>query len=180
MEGWAVQGEGERAGEMGRRRDGLNGGACCCWKVVLEACMRLGVETLTNFRTCVREELMLIVKLPVGWAHWILCFFLFGCGHGISTRQASMPSVTTAATPAARQTPTQTNQGYNNNLTFACGSKGMSADFVTGNCISRSGSQVNPLNLYPPFQAPVPKPSNSELILRCQGRGVDFVTGRCM
>ncbi len=142
------------------------------------------LRPLANFGTYVREEATLIVKLPIGWAHLLLlCFFLFGCGHGInssSTRQASAPSVIPAATPAAKQTPTQTKQDYDNNLTFACGSKGMSADFVTGNCISRSGNQVNPLNLHPPFQAPVPRPPNNELILRCQGRGVDLVTGRCM
>ena len=68
----------------------------------------------------------------------------------------------------------------NNDLVFICGSKGMGVDFVTGNCVATSGGQVNPLNLYPPFQAPLPKQSPSDMIMRCQGRAVDFVTGRCM
>lgn len=66
------------------------------------------------------------------------------------------------------------------NLVTACGAKGMVPDFVTGNCVSPSGRQVNPANLYPAFQSPMPEPSPGELIMRCQGRGVDFVTGRCM
>jgi hypothetical protein len=68
----------------------------------------------------------------------------------------------------------------NNDLVFICGSKGMSVNFVTGACVTSSGQQVNPLNLYPPFQAPMPKGQPSDMIMRCQGRAVDFVTGRCM
>ncbi len=68
----------------------------------------------------------------------------------------------------------------NGNLAAACGAKGMAADFVTGNCVSPSGRQVNPANLYQPFQSPMPEPSPGELIMRCEGRAVDFVTGRCM
>lgn len=66
------------------------------------------------------------------------------------------------------------------NLVTACGAKGMVPDFVTGNCVSSSGRQVNPANLYPPFHSPMPEPSPGELIMRCEGRAVDFVTGRCM
>lgn len=82
--------------------------------------------------------------------------------------------------PPLPNRPVSRTEDRNSKLVFACGSKGMSADFATGNCISPTGNQVNPLNLYPPFQAPVLKPSSGELILRCQGRAVDFVTGRCL
>ena len=51
--------------------------------------------------------------------------------------------------------------------------------FVTGNCVPSSGSQVNPYNLYHPSQAPLPKQTPGEMILRCPG-GVDFVTGQCI
>jgi hypothetical protein len=69
-----------------------------------------------------------------------------------------------------------------NDLINACGSKGLMADFVTGNCVSPQGSQINPRNLYQPFAVPLPKPDPNELIMRCgaQGRSADFVTGRCM
>ena len=69
-----------------------------------------------------------------------------------------------------------------NDLINACGSKGLVADFVTGNCISPQGREINPRNLYQPFAAPLPKPDPNELIMRCgaQGRSADFVTGRCM
>jgi hypothetical protein len=78
------------------------------------------------------------------------------------------------------QTPRPEPSDREGDLIFACGSKGLAADFVTGNCVSSSGRQVNPFNLYPPFQTPLPQPSPSELIMRCAGRAVDFVTGQCM
>ncbi len=67
-------------------------------------------------------------------------------------------------------------------LVYACGSKGFSVNFVTGNCIGAGGREVNPHNLYPPFMAPLPNPDPNELIQRCGalGRAADFVTGRCM
>jgi hypothetical protein len=67
-------------------------------------------------------------------------------------------------------------------LIRACGSKGLVANFVTGNCVSPQGREINPRNLYLPFAAPLPKPDPNELIMRCgaQGRVADFVTGRCM
>lgn len=69
----------------------------------------------------------------------------------------------------------------NNDLIFICGSQGMGVDFVTGNCTGTGGSQVNPYDLYPPFQSPFPTPPNpNDAIMRCQGKAVDFVTGRCM
>lgn len=67
-----------------------------------------------------------------------------------------------------------------NDLVFVCGSAGMGVDFVTGNCVSSRGNQVNPYNLYPPFMAPLPRPSPSDTIMRCRGRAVDFVTSCCM
>lgn len=91
----------------------------------------------------------------------------------IKERQASKPA-------RSLQTPRPEPSDREGDLIFACGSKGLGADFVTGNCVSTSGRQVNPFNLYPPFQIPLPQPSPSELILRCAGRAVDFVTGRCM
>lgn len=67
-------------------------------------------------------------------------------------------------------------------LVYACGSKGLSTNFVTGNCILPNGREVNPHNLYPPFMAPLPKPDPNDLVQRCGalGRVPDFVTGRCM
>lgn len=67
-------------------------------------------------------------------------------------------------------------------LINACGSKGLIANFVTGNCVSPQGREINPRNLYQPFTAPLPQPNPDELIMRCgaQGRLADFVTGRCM
>ncbi len=67
-------------------------------------------------------------------------------------------------------------------LVYACGSKGLSANFVTGNCVLPDGREVNPHNLYPPFMAPLPKPDPNDLVQRCGalGRVPDFVTGRCM
>lgn len=97
----------------------------------------------------------------------LVCYAIAACG------QITSPN-------ARRQLPTTTSQRNDSNLVFACGSKGMGVDFATGNCVSQSGNQVSPFNLYPPFQAPLQKPSNEELIVRCQGRAVDFVTGRCM
>jgi len=68
----------------------------------------------------------------------------------------------------------------NTNLVYICGKAGMGVDFVTMNCTKSDGSQVNPYNLYPPFQSPLGKPDPSESIMRCQGKAVDFVTGKCM
>jgi hypothetical protein len=65
-------------------------------------------------------------------------------------------------------------------LITAC--KGLGVNFVTGNCVSNGGEEVNPRNLWPPFAAPLPKPESGELIMRCGalGKTADFVTGRCM
>jgi hypothetical protein len=80
---------------------------------------------------------------------------------------------------AAGSGGTQQNTG---DLIMACGAKGFTADFASGNCVSPQGRQTNPHNLYPPFAAPLPTPQPGDLIMRCGaiGRGVDFVTGRCM
>lgn len=67
----------------------------------------------------------------------------------------------------------------NSQLVFACGSAGMGVDFVTGNCVPTGGGQVNPRNVVPP-SIPLPHSSPGDLIMRCGGRAVDFVTGRCM
>jgi len=73
-------------------------------------------------------------------------------------------------------------ENTSNQLIQACGAKGLGVDFVTGNCVSPRGGQINPQNLYQPFTAPLPQPGSDELIMRCgaQGRVADFVTGRCM
>lgn len=73
-------------------------------------------------------------------------------------------------------------ENTSNPLIQACGAKGLGVDFVTGNCVSPRGGQINPQNLYQPFAAPLPKPDPSELVMRCgaQGRAADFATGRCM
>ena len=68
----------------------------------------------------------------------------------------------------------------NSDLVFICGSAGMGVDFVTGSCVSSSGSRTSPYNLYHDFQAPLPTPpSPGDAIMRCGGRGVNFVTGKC-
>jgi hypothetical protein len=83
------------------------------------------------------------------------------------------------AFPQLTSTSQSRNEGI---LIIACGSKGLTVDFVTGNCVMPHGGQINPQNLYQPFAAPLPQPNLSELIMRCgaQGRSADFVTGRCM
>jgi len=83
------------------------------------------------------------------------------------------------------QQPAPTLFGGRNNpgdLVYACGSKGLAVDFVTGNCVAPRGQQINAQNLYPPFTALLPKPEPHDLIMRCgvQGRSADVVTGRCM
>lgn len=67
-----------------------------------------------------------------------------------------------------------------NQLILACGSAGMSVNFVTGNCVNSNGSQVNPRNVASP-SIRVPQQSSSDLITRCGalGKSPDFVTGRC-
>lgn len=92
-------------------------------------------------------------------------------------------SVTRSGVPQ-QENPRDLYGGQNSpgDLISACGAKGFTADFVTGNCISPQGRQSNPHNLYPPFVAPLPKPQPNELIMRCgaMGRAADFATGRCM
>jgi hypothetical protein len=89
------------------------------------------------------------------------------------------------SSPDQQPAPTQDLFGGRNNpgdLIYACGSKGLAVDFVTGNCVAPRGQQINPQNLYPPFTAPLPKPEPHDLIMLCgvQGRSADVVTGRCM
>jgi hypothetical protein len=73
-------------------------------------------------------------------------------------------------------------QNNANALIQACRAKGLRVDFVTGNCLTSRGRQINPQNLYSPFTAPLAQSNPSELITRCGalGRAADFVTGRCM
>ena len=87
------------------------------------------------------------------------------------------------SSPAQQPAPTQDDLfgGRNNpgDLIYACRSKGLAVDFVTGNCVASRGQQINAQNLYPPLLS---KPEPHDLIMRCgvQGRAADFVTGRCM
>ena len=69
----------------------------------------------------------------------------------------------------------------NSQIIFACGSAGMSVNFVTGNCVNSSGGQVNPRNVTAP-SIPVPRQSSQDLVMRCGslGKSVDFATGRCI
>jgi hypothetical protein len=78
--------------------------------------------------------------------------------------------------------PTRSARSNSGDLLMACAAKGFTADFATGNCVSPQGRQTNPLNLYPPFAAPLPKPEPPDLIMRCgaMARVADFATGRCM
>lgn len=66
-------------------------------------------------------------------------------------------------------------------LARICGNAGMAPDFATGNCVSPRGRQINPRNtVQNPLSMPQPQPNDA--IARCgaMGRGVDFVTGRCI
>ena len=81
-----------------------------------------------------------------------------------------------AQTPGLQAAPRLSEQ----DLVFTCGSAGLGVDFVAGSCVTPYGDSVNPHNLYPDFQAPLPQPTPSNLIMRCRGRAVDFVTGKCM
>lgn len=69
----------------------------------------------------------------------------------------------------------------NNQLVFACGSVGMGVNFVTGNCVSSNGRQVNPRNVVSPAIT-TPHRSSQDLVSRCGelGKGVDYVTGKCL
>ena len=78
---------------------------------------------------------------------------------------------------SAQEDPSDTGR-RNADLIHAC--RGYAVDFVTGRCVKPGGQQVNPRNLWPDFQAPLPKPDPGDLIVRCRGRGVDFVTGKCL
>ena len=84
-------------------------------------------------------------------------------------------------TPGADTHSARHNSPNNNSeLIFICGSAGMGVDFVTGSCVSPSGGRTSPYNLYPDFQAPLPTPpSPGDAIMRCGGRAVNFVTGKC-
>jgi hypothetical protein len=87
-----------------------------------------------------------------------------------------------AAVLQAQQAAAARRQQGNQQLIQACGAKGLGVDFVTGNCVSPRGTQINPHNLYQPFTAPLPQPNSNELSIRCGalGRAPDFATGRCM
>ena len=63
-------------------------------------------------------------------------------------------------------------------LVANCGAAGLGVDFATRNCSGSQGRQVSPYDVAPPFSLPRQDPGQA--IMRCQGRGVDFVTGRCM
>ena len=53
------------------------------------------------------------------------------------------------------------NGEMNSQLVFTCGTAGMGVDFVTGNCVSSGGSQVNPYNVAPnPFSLPRQDPGD--------------------
>ncbi len=115
-------------------------------------------------------------NLVLGSMVSIIVLFATGCFLTTSTSRNSYHSPRTGL-PSVSAQPSVGDR--NSALISACGSAGMGVDFVTGNCVPSSGGQVNPYNLYPPFQAPLPKQTPSEMILRCPG-GVDFVTGQCI
>lgn len=100
---------------------------------------------------------------------FLTSFIVSGCAGGGRT-----------AVPLVRNSSGSMDIGQRNSqLVFACGAAGMGVDFVTGNCVPPGGGQVNPRNVAPP-SAPLPRSSPGDLIMRCGGRAVDFVTGRCM
>lgn len=105
------------------------------------------------------------------------------CGAaGLNVNFVTKKCMTTSGTdvPLARSSSGGMDIGQRNSqLVFACGAAGMGVDFVTGNCVPPSGGQINPRNVAPP-SAPLPPLSPGDLIMRCGGRAVDFVTGRCM
>ena len=63
-------------------------------------------------------------------------------------------------------------------LVASCGAAGLGVDFATRNCSGSQGRHVSPYDVAPPFSLTRQDPGQA--IMRCQGRGVDFVTGRCM
>ena len=77
------------------------------------------------------------------------------------------------------QVLTNSDNSANGQLIYACGSVGLTVDFASGNCVTAQGRQVNPRNVVPQ-SIPLPAQNNNELIMRCNGRSVDFVTGRCL
>lgn len=78
------------------------------------------------------------------------------------------------------QASSDSGNSENGQLIFACGSAGMSVNFVTGNCIGYRGAEVNPRNVVSP-SIRLPQQSSSDLMMRCGalGKSADFVTGRC-
>src|SRR5262245_46257027 len=84
--------------------------------------------------------------------------------------------------PQQQQTSSLNTYDSQNQLIHACGAKGFAVDFVSGNCVSPQGAQINPHNLYPPHAAPLPMPSPNDLRIRCaaMGRVPNFSTGQCM
>ena len=63
-------------------------------------------------------------------------------------------------------------------LVASCDAAGLGLDFATRNCSGSQGRHVSPYDVAPPFSLTRQDPGQA--IMRCQGRGVDFVTGRCM
>lgn len=118
-----------------------------------------GANVMRTFRLAMAVPILL----------FLTSFIVSGCTGGGRT-----------AVPLVRNSSGSIDTGQRNSqLVFACGAAGMGVDFVTGNCVPPGGGQVNPHNVAPPF-APLPRSSPGDLIMRCGGRAVDFVTGRCM
>lgn len=85
-----------------------------------------------------------------------------------------------ASTNSTYRAESNSTNSANNQLTYACGSAGMGANFVTGNCVNSNDRDVNPRNVVSP-SIPLPQQSSQEVLMRCGalGKGADFVTGRC-
>lgn len=168
----------------------------CAWDLkatnaIDEGVIKVSISKGSVMGTLGKGSLLGLVQLETGeilevrlYKDWIWAGFLYGEYNYwvafVNEAVAGYGSIGNRVPSAFRKTDADSIAERNNNLIFICGSSGMGVDFVTSNCTRTDGNQVNPYNLYPPFMAPLPSPSPADSIMRCQGRAVDFVTGRCM
>ncbi len=117
-----------------------------------------------------------------------ICTYEYQYGnHTYIYSNGKAPAIVNADTMIAdTQKSVSTRRGHsastrNSQLVYVCGSAGLMPNFATGGCMSSSGRQTSLNNLYPDFQSPFrDSTSNSDLIMQCGGRGVDFVTKKCL